>query len=91
MPAPELSSPPESARGLGHIRVCIQDNGEGITTENLARLFEPFFTTKPQGTGLGLVITRRIVQEHGGTITADSEPNKGTTFTLTLPLLGPGP
>ena len=71
------------------IRVRIQDNGDGITPENLGRLFEPFFTTKPDGTGLGLVITRRIVQEHGGAITVESELKKGTTFTLTFPLLTP--
>jgi PAS domain S-box-containing protein len=83
---PTAHDPPPAP---SHIRVCVQDNGEGITAGNLTRLFEPFFTTKPQGTGLGLVITRRIVQEHGGTITADSEANQGTTFTLTLPLYAP--
>src|ERR1051325_7637814 len=87
--SPAWQPAPGGAPGQDHIRVRIQDNGDGITTENLARLFEPFFTTKPHGTGLGLVITRRIIQEHGGTITAESELNKGTTFTLTLPLLAP--
>ncbi len=89
--APDPSLPANGPRKPGSIQVCIQDNGEGIPAENLARLFEPFFTTKPHGTGLGLVITRRILQEHGGTISVESELKKGTTFTLTLPLLPTGP
>jgi len=67
------------------VRLAIHDNGSGISPENLSRLFEPFFTTKPDGTGLGLAITRRIIQEHHGAIAVRSEPNQGTTFTLTLP------
>lgn len=67
------------------LRVTVQDTGVGIPPENLERLFEPFFTTKASGTGLGLPITRRIVQEHRGVITVSSEPNKGTAFTLLLP------
>jgi signal transduction histidine kinase len=67
------------------LRVTIRDTGIGIPPENLERLFDPFFTTKPHGTGLGLPITRRIVQEHRGVITVASELNNGTTFTLLLP------
>jgi signal transduction histidine kinase len=67
------------------LRVAIRDTGVGIPPENLERLFDPFFTTKPHGTGLGLPITRRIVQEHRGIITVASELNNGTTFTLLLP------
>jgi two-component system sensor histidine kinase HydH len=67
------------------LRVTVQDTGMGIPQENLDRLFEPFFTTKANGTGLGLPITRRIVQEHRGIITVASELHKGTTFTLLLP------
>jgi signal transduction histidine kinase len=52
----------------------------------MERLFEPFFTTKPNGTGLGLLITRRIIQEHRGAITVQSQPDKGTTFQILLPL-----
>ena len=65
--------------------VTIKDTGAGIAPENLARLFEPFFTTKPSGTGLGLPITRRIIQEHGGAITVESLLHKGTTFSVVLP------
>ena len=67
------------------VRLAIGDNGSGISPENIARLFEPFFTTKADGTGLGLAITRRIIQEHHGAITVESQLNKGTTFSLTLP------
>ncbi len=75
-------------KGRPVVRLAIQDNGSGIAPENLDRLFEPFFTTKPDGTGLGLAITRRIIQEHHGVISVQSEVNKGTTFNLTLPVLG---
>lgn len=68
-----------------HIRVLVADTGIGIAPENLDRMFEPFFTTKRQGTGLGLPITQRIVQDHDGLITVESEPNKGTTFSVLLP------
>jgi signal transduction histidine kinase len=70
----------------GHyLRVTIQDTGSGIAPENMERLFEPFFTTKPEGTGLGLPITRRIIEEHHGVITVKSEAGKGTEFCLILP------
>src|SRR5258708_40217384 len=59
------------------MRITIRDTGVGITPENMQRLFEPFFTTKPNGTGLGLLITRRIIQEHHGDISVQSRPNKG--------------
>ncbi len=58
-----------------------------VSPEHLAHLFEPFFTTKPGGTGLGLAITQRILQQHLGTISAQSQPGKGSTFILVLPLL----
>lgn len=67
------------------LRVTVGDNGVGIALSDLERLFEPFFTTKPSGTGLGLVITRRIILEHGGTITVESRLGEGTTFEITLP------
>jgi len=73
--------------GQAHVGVTIQDTGGGIPPENLARLFEPFFTTKPHGTGLGLPITRRIIQEHRGDISVTSELDKGTTFRIILPAL----
>lgn len=69
------------------MRITIRDTGMGITPENMQRLFEPFFTTKPNGTGLGLLITRRIIQEHHGDISVESEPNKGAVFNIVLPTL----
>ena len=67
------------------VQVVVQDNGIGIPADNLSRLFEPFFTTKPNGTGLGLPITRRIIEEHRGSIVVTSEPHQGTRFVLSLP------
>jgi signal transduction histidine kinase len=67
------------------LRVIVQDNGIGIPSENLGRLFEPFFTTKPNGTGLGLPITRRIIEEHRGQIAVTSDLHQGTRFCLLLP------
>jgi PAS domain S-box-containing protein len=70
------------------ILVEIADSGAGIPAANLSRIFEPFFTTKDvgKGTGLGLAIAYDIVKKHQGEIRVDSEPGKGTTFTLRLPL-----
>jgi signal transduction histidine kinase len=68
-----------------NLQVTVSDTGSGISPEIIDRLFEPFFTTKPNGTGLGLPITRRIIYEHGGSIRVESQPNKGATFTILLP------
>jgi signal transduction histidine kinase len=84
--SPVPDSPPKTATGA-QVQLTIQDNGIGIPPEHMVRLFEPFFTTKPSGTGLGLLITRRIIQEHRGTITVESQPDKGTCFQITLPVL----
>jgi two-component system NtrC family sensor kinase len=69
------------------VRIAVRDDGKGIDPAHLGRIFEPFFTTKPaeQGGGLGLAIARRIVEEHHGTIMAESEVGVGTTVTLVLP------
>jgi signal transduction histidine kinase len=80
--------PPDAAPGQNKaplLAVRVNDTGTGIPPENIGKLFDPFFTTKPNGTGLGLSISRRIVQEHGGTLAVESEPNQGTTFTVSLP------
>jgi len=65
--------------------VEISDSGEGIPEENLKSLFDPFFTTKMTGTGMGLPITLRIVEEHKGSIKVRSQAGRGTTFIITLP------
>jgi signal transduction histidine kinase/ActR/RegA family two-component response regulator len=68
-----------------YIQVSIRDTGIGIPKENMAKIFDPYFTTKPDGTGLGLSICFSIIKKHHGIIYADSEVNKGTTFTFLLP------
>lgn len=73
---------PSNGRNL---LVTVSDTGTGISPDIIDKLFEPFFTTKPNGTGLGLPITRRIIYEHGGSISVESQPNKGATFTILLP------
>jgi signal transduction histidine kinase len=65
--------------------IHIIDTGPGMTEEQTARAFEPYFTTKAGGTGLGLPTTRRIVEAHDGTLSLDSQPGRGTAFTITLP------
>ena len=86
---PPGAAPAKPANPSDHaqLRLTITDNGIGVTPENMERLFQPFFTTKPNGTGLGLLITRRIIQEHRGDITVQSEPDKGTAFQILLPPL----
>ena len=74
------------ASNVRNLQVTVSDTGTGISPEIIDRLFEPFFTTKPNGTGLGLPITRRIIYEHGGSIRVESQPNKGATFTILLPI-----
>ncbi len=67
-------------------RIVITDHGSGIDQKAQARLFEPFFTTKKRGTGLGLSIVRQIIDLHGGNIEVKSQPKKGTTFQIELPV-----
>lgn len=72
----------------GKLRIRIADDGCGIKPEDIEKLFDPFFTTKPvgEGTGLGLSISFGIIEDHGGEILVSSEEDKGTTFTILLPL-----
>ena len=69
------------------VSIAFRDSGAGMSDEALARLFEPYRTTKKSGTGLGLMISRRIVAAHGGEIAVASEEGRGTTFTVRLPRL----
>lgn len=65
--------------------ITISDTGRGVPREFQDKIFEPFFTTKDKGTGLGLAIVYNIIKKHNGDILLESEPGKGTTFTITLP------
>lgn len=78
---------PFAASRSAAVAIDVEDNGSGIPPEVQQRLFDPFFTTKASGTGLGLAIAERIVQKHGGTLEYSTGPQRGTTFTVTLPAL----
>jgi signal transduction histidine kinase len=76
-------------RVAAEARIAVRDDGVGISEENLARLFQPYFTTKARGrgTGLGLFITRKIIEDHHGSIEISSRPGEGTTVEIRLPLV----
>jgi two-component system, sporulation sensor kinase E len=70
-----------------HVIVRFVDTGGGMSAENLSRVFEPYFTTKASGSGLGLLIVRRIVREHGGELSIESSQGEGLTLTIRLPFI----
>ena len=72
-----------TAREDGGVAIRVDDDGPGV--EDVDRIFEPHYTTKVKGTGLGLAIARQIVEEHGGTIRAESTPGRGTSVRIHLP------
>jgi signal transduction histidine kinase len=87
----------EAIEGCGVVRIetdvvdrflviRVTDTGHGIPAEIQPRLFEPFFTTKAQGTGLGLATSQQIIFEHNGHLVVESQPNKGTSFSILLPI-----
>ncbi|MBI5195412.1 MAG: hypothetical protein HZA10_03720, partial [Nitrospirae bacterium] len=73
-----------------NVSISVTDNGEGISPENMPRMFEPFFSTKTIGVGLGLAITKKIIENHNGWISVESKLKEGTTFTLILPMQNHG-
>jgi signal transduction histidine kinase len=77
-----------SRAGADRVRIRVADTGPGIPADTLGKVFDPFVTTKSDGTGLGLSISYGIVREHGGTLSADSPPGRGATFTIELPIEG---
>jgi len=74
------------SREASGLDITFRDSGSGIAPDNLQRIFEPFYTTKADGTGLGLAVTRKIIEGHGGTLEIESESGKGTTVSVRLPL-----
>jgi signal transduction histidine kinase len=74
-----------AATDSASIRIWIRDDGCGIHPDRLQELFQPFFTTKVHGTGLGLFMCRKLLTQHGGTISCESAANAGARFTLILP------
>jgi signal transduction histidine kinase len=68
-----------------YVRIQISDNGRGIPPNEIGNVFKPFFTTKHKGTGLGMTISKRIIEQHNGTIALESEINKGTRVTIKMP------
>jgi signal transduction histidine kinase len=76
----------KSMKKGGNVMFTVSDTGIGMTEEVMKKLWTPLFTTKAKGMGLGLAICKRFVEAHGGTITVESAPEKGATFTVTLPI-----
>jgi signal transduction histidine kinase len=69
----------------GSVVVAVRDTGHGLEAQDAERIFDPFFTTKPEGMGLGLSISRTIIEAHGGTLWATQNEDKGATIQFTLP------
>jgi PAS domain S-box-containing protein len=77
--------------GLGlqagrYVKISVRDQGPGIPEDNLSKIFDPYFTTRPGGSGLGLAVSRSILEAHGGALEAASEPGRGATFTMYVPV-----
>jgi signal transduction histidine kinase len=79
----------QGRRQAATVSLAVRDTGSGIPPEHLPQIFEPLHTTKPGGTGLGLYIVHEVVAAHGGQVAVQSTLGAGTTFTITLPLVGP--
>ena len=73
-------------RRTEYAQIQISDTGSGIEPDKLNKIFDAYYSSRPQGSGLGLPTAKRIIEAHNGTISVDSEPEKGTLFTIKLPL-----
>jgi two-component system sensor kinase FixL len=74
-----------AAAAEGAVKVAVRDFGSGIEEQELRKIFEPFFTTKRSGLGMGLSLSRSVIESHGGHIWAENNPDKGITFYFDLP------
>jgi len=72
--------------GAGLVRISVRDRGTGLTSDKLDKIFQPFFTTKPDGLGMGLFISRSIIETHGGCLWAENNLDRGATFHFTVPM-----
>jgi two-component system sensor histidine kinase AtoS len=84
---PDPLGPAQRGRPPRRIRIEVEDSGAGIAPRDADKVFDPFFTTKAAGTGLGLALTHKIVEDHGGSISFRSAPGRGTVFRILLPLV----
>ena len=81
-----LETAPDAASGkTERLAIRVSDSGSGMSQATVDKLFTPYFTTKASGTGLGLTITRQIIEQHDGEIIVQSRQGKGSTFTILLP------
>ena len=73
--------------GAGTVEVSVRDHGTGLTSDELAKIFQPFYTTKREGLGMGLPISRSIIEAHGGRLWVENNPDRGATFYFTVPTI----
>ncbi len=85
MPEGGTLSVESTLEGTDWVSIAFKDTGSGIPDEHMGRLFEPLFTTKTKGIGLGLTITKMLIEAQGGRIEVESEPAVGSKFTIRLP------
>jgi signal transduction histidine kinase len=88
-PAPRLQIQAGENLAGSEVWLRVRDNGPGMDAEKLARIWSPFYTSKATGTGLGLALSKKVIEAHGGALEASSAPGEGTEFVITLPRSGP--
>jgi len=86
VPAPAITVTVRTVNEKNHVHVTIRDNGPGLTMEDIKRIFQPFYTTKANGIGMGLKISRSLIEANGGELWVDAEEGTGAAFHFTLPL-----
>jgi signal transduction histidine kinase len=90
-PAGERTIMVRAARnGSSMVEIAVRDRGTGLAADNLDKIFQPFYTTKREGLGMGLSISRSIVEAHGGTLWVENNPDRGATFYFTIPVIAEG-